>query len=113
MIFPVKVPYTVSADITKYVGPAFNPIPSEAYILQKKVELQFLGSQICHTETDAGEYVKKVYTFCGFNETEKIEEVAFQLEEDVAILQKYILKSICFCFPSCFVPIEKIGLNFF
>jgi len=51
MIFPVKVPYTVSADITKYLSPAFNPIPSKSYISQKQGELEFLNSQICHTET--------------------------------------------------------------
>ncbi len=113
MIFPVKVPYTVSADITKYVGPAFNSIPSEAYISQKKVELQSLGSQICNTEADAVEYVKKLSAFCGFNETEKIDEVALQLEEDIAILHNGMLKSICFCFPSGFIPAEKIGMNFF
>ena len=83
------------------------------HIFYKKKELQSLGSQIFHTETNAGEYIKKVSTFCGFNETEKIEGIALQLEEDVAILHNGILKSICFCLPSCFLPVEKIGLNFF
>jgi hypothetical protein len=45
MIFPVKVPYTISADITKYIGQVFNPAPSEEYILQKKLEFNQYGDE--------------------------------------------------------------------
>ena len=36
MIFPVKVPYTVSADISKYQGAPFNVHPDQFYIDQNK-----------------------------------------------------------------------------
>lgn len=39
MVFPVKVPYTVSADITKYQGAPFNEHPDFFYLIQKKSEL--------------------------------------------------------------------------
>ena len=113
MIFPVKVPYTISADITKHVGQVFNPAPSKEYILQKKLEFNQYGDELSSTQSEGHVFVKALSAYCGFNETEKIEEVAFRLEEDVAILHKGILKSICFCFPSGFIPAKKIGMNFF
>jgi hypothetical protein len=113
MIFPVKVPYTISADITKYTGEVFNSKPSEEYISQKAKEISLYRDKLLHTQQDAYDHVRKLSIYCGFNETDKIEEVAFQLEEDIAILHKGVLKSICFCFPSGFVPASKIGMNFF
>ena len=113
MIFPVKVPYTVSADITKYQGPVFNSSPSTKYILQKKIELDDFASSICNTAIGAEDLVKRLSIFCGFSATENIKEVALQLEEDIAIIHDGILKSICFCFPSGFVPANKIGMSFF
>jgi hypothetical protein len=113
MNFPVKVPYTVSADITKYIGEIFNPIPSLEYISQKKKEITLYGDKLSHTQQDAYDHVRELSIYCGFNETEKIEEIAFQLEEDIAILHRGVLKAICFCFPSGFVPASKIGMNFF
>jgi hypothetical protein len=35
------------------------------------------------------------------------------LEEDLAILHKGKLVSICFCFPSGFIPAQKLGESFF
>ncbi len=113
MIFPVKTPYTITADISKYVGPAFNTDPSEQYISQKRIELDRFGKDLCKTSLNGSEFVMALSRYCGFKETEQIEDIAMQLEEDIAILHKGILKSICFCFPSGFVPGEKIGMNFF
>lgn len=113
MIFPVKTPYTVTADISKYVGPAFNTDPSEEYISQKRIELDRFGKDLFQTSLNASELVMALSRYCGFKETGQIEDIAMQLEEDVAILHRGILKSICFCFPSGFVPGKKIGMNFF
>jgi hypothetical protein len=113
MIFPVKVPYTVSADITKNTGEVFNSKPSEEYISQKTKEISLYRDKLLHTQQDAHDHVRALSIYCGFNETEKIEEIAFQLEEDIAILHRGVLKAICFCFPSGFVPTNKIGMNFF
>jgi hypothetical protein len=113
MIFPVKVPYTVSADITKYTGEVFNSKPSEEYISQKAKEISLYRDKLLQTQHDAYDHVRAFSIYCGFNETAKIEDITLQLEEDIAILHKGELKSICFCFPSGFVPASKIGMNFF
>ena len=112
MVFPVKVPYTVSADITKYQGEAFNANPHPAYIGQKKVELTNTNGLVAQL-FDAVDAIKKAAQFCKLGDVNQIQDLAIQLEEDIAILRNGQLISICFCFPSGFVPAEKIGQNFY
>jgi hypothetical protein len=112
MVFPVKVPYTVSADITKYQGEAFNAAPHPAYIAQKQIELTNSKGLVAQF-LDADEAIKKASLFCKLGELDRIEHLAIQLEEDVAVLRNGQLIAICFCFPSGFVPADKIGQNFY
>jgi hypothetical protein len=51
--------------------------------------------------------------FCGLDNVTDIRSTAMTLEEDLAILHKGKLVSICFCFPSGFVPAQKLGESFF
>ena len=111
MIFPFKVPNTISADISKYVGPVFNRAPSQDYISQKKIELECNADGLSFTQEDGYDFVKLLASYCEFTETPQIEEVALHLEEDITILHQGILNSICFCFPSGFVPTKKIGIK--
>lgn len=113
MVFPVKVPYTVSADISKFDGQVFNPTPDPDYLIQKKRELERYGMDVAAAEPEAGSLVKRLAGFTGLSASADIRELALQLEEDLAILENGILKAICFCFPSGFRPAEKLGLNFF
>ena len=113
MIFPVKVPYMVAADMSKYAGPAFNHQPDQLYLDQKNIELNKFNSQVCATIPESNIYVQALASYCGFENTDNIRSIAVQLEEDVAVLHQGKLVSICFCFPSGFVPEEKLGMNFF
>ncbi len=112
LVFPVKVPYTVSADITKYQGQAFNIQPDQGYLTQKKFELtsiKGLVAELPHVEFA----VAKAAQYCGLNNIQNIQELALNIEEDIAVLINGKLSAICFCFPSGFVPAEKIGQNFY
>ena len=113
MVFPVKAPYTVSADIVKYNGDAFNRHPDPSYLLQKKRELDAIGHDLAATAGDAIPLVQKMGNYCGLNNTTDIRSIAMACEEDLAILHKGKLVSICFCFPSGFVPAHKLGESFF
>lgn len=113
MVFPVKAPYTVSADIVKYSGDAFNRHPDPSYLLQKKHELDAIGRDLTATAADAFPYVQMMGKFCGLDNAADIQSIAMTLEEDLAILHKGQLVSICFCFPSGFVPAQKLGESFF
>ena len=113
MIFPVKVPYTVSADMVKYEGEVYNSRPSEMYLSQKRIELARFTSEVSATLPLAQEYINAMAGYLKMNHLKTIEDIALQLEEDIAILHNGELVSICFCFPSSFIPTEKIGMNFF
>lgn len=113
MVFPVKAPYTVSADIVKYSGDAFNRHPDPSYLLQKKHELDTIGHDLAATADDAIPLVQMMGEYCGLNNLTDIRSIALTCEEDLAILHKGKLVSICFCFPSGFVPARKLGESFF
>lgn len=113
MVFPVKFPYTVAADIVKYNGAVYNVNPEQYYLSQKKIELDGMGNALSATANGAEPFVKMMADFCGMENATDIRSIAVQLEEDIAILHRGILVSICFCFPSGFVPAEKLGQSFF
>ena len=113
MVFPVKAPYTVSADIVKYSGDAFNRHPDPYYLLQKKRELDAMGNDLAATADDATPLVDMMGKYCGMSDVTDIRSIALACEEDLAILHKGKLVSICFCFPSGFVPAQKLGQSFF
>ena len=112
MFFPLKAPYTVSADIVKYNGDAFNRHPDPLYLLQKKHELDTIGHDLTATAEDALPLVHMMGRYCGLNNATDIRSIALACEEDLAILHKGNLVSICFCFPSGFVPARKLGESF-
>jgi hypothetical protein len=113
MVFPVKVPYAVAADITKYAGQVFNPSPDPQYLQQKGFELGRFGHDVAAFDEEGKRLVNQLATYTGKQYTHDIRELALQLEEDVAILQDGVLRTICFCFPSGFVPAAKLGMGFF
>jgi hypothetical protein len=113
MILPVKALFTVTPDMSKYTGPAFNNNPETGYLQQKKVELDTYGDEICATLPGSDELVQLLGDYCGIKDKNDISSIALQIEEDVAILHQGKLVSICFCFPSGFIPASKLGMNFF
>jgi hypothetical protein len=112
MVFPVKVPYTVTADITKYQGAPFNEHPGIFYLEQKQMEL-FQVPGVSVQLDEATQFVKMASTYCGNGDIDRIDVLANHFEEDIAVLHRGKLVAICFCFPSGFVPAEKIGQNFY
>jgi len=112
-MFPVKVPYTVTADISKYDGEIFNKFPSQKYIESKSIELEKMFNSLCGVVSGKENLITEMSKICGFNETTNIVDVAMQLEEDIAIMQNGEVVAICFCFPSGFIPTSKLGLSLF
>ena len=108
----IKIPYTVTADIAKYDGEVFNRTPNSHYLTQKQIELDKFGSGLGYTLIDGVSLVEDLSVYCGFQKTNDIREIALQLEEDIAILYNGRLISMCFCFPSGFRPMDKMGMTF-
>lgn len=109
----IKIPYTTSPSMTKNKGRAYNPFPKENYLKEKKKELKVWGKDLYGSTKTAEEekLVEKLSEFLGFKETKDIRDIALRLEEDIAIMHKGILASICFCFPSSWIPSERLGLD--
>lgn len=112
MIFPVKVPYVVTPDITKHQGAAYNTQPDSLYIEGKKKEIDRFGDQIISSLPASSSSMATVSRYLEKTDLD-LKELALEFEEDIAILKKGVLQAICFCFPSGFIPSQKVGMNFF
>ena len=91
----------------------FNRSPSDFYISEKKKEIDTWGKSLYGTTEIVKEenLLEELAKFCSFEETNDIREIALQLEEDIAIINKGVLSAICFCFPSSWVPSERLGAS--
>ncbi len=107
----IKTPYTTEPFMRRNDGAVFNKNPRQMYIDSKRLELSKWGQQlhgITH-EATINQLVIKSSKFCGVKETNDIVELALNFEEDLAIMHNGILSAICFCFPSSWIPADRIG----
>ncbi len=105
----VKVPYTTGPNMVRNTGPVFISSPNQEIIRQKKIELERHGADLWAQEPRVDQIVKKAAEQCNVY-TDDIIDLALMLEEDVAVMHKGRLAAICFCFPSGFIPSERIGM---
>lgn len=108
----IQVPYTTRPQMARNTGPIYNNNPDPAYIEAKKVELDRFGAGLWgHThEAVVERLVARTSKFLGLREVDNIADLALNFEEDVAIMHNGILSAICFCFPSSWVPAERVGM---
>lgn len=110
----VKTPYTTGPNMIKNTGPIFNKTPDSSYMKAKVKELvQPYGNDLWgHTKecTDKN-LVRAVAELLELEGSSNIVDLAMQLEEDIAIMYKGKLSAICFCFPSSWIPYERLGME--
>lgn len=97
----------------KYEGCLHNLHPRHEYINQKIKELAKLESDLVAEthESQTKHLVTRAAEFLQLQTCNSIKQLALQIEEDIAIMHRGILSAICFCFPSSWVPSERIGLK--
>lgn len=105
----IKVPYTTNPHMQKASGPLFTVSPRLGY--NKVCEMIMWGTDLYGSLEGGGDLVLKASELCKVNRTSNIASFALNFEEDVAILHKGILTAICFCFPSSWVPRERLGMS--
>ena len=105
----VKTPYTTGPNMVRNTGPVFISHPNQEIIQQKKIELEKHGADLWAQGPRVDQIVKKAAEQCNVY-TDDIIDLALMLEEDVAVMHKGRLAAICFCFPSGFIPSERIGM---
>lgn len=109
--FPVRVPYTTAPNMVRNTGEVFNRTPNLDYIRQKNKELTKYGSDLWAELPGASLLIQQATRELGLVETSKIVNFALQIEEDVAVMFQGRLLAICFCFPSSWIPRERIGMT--
>lgn len=109
----IKTPYTTRPNMTRWTGPAFNTSPSNFYLEQKRQELIERQTDLYATtyEADINGLVRRANEYCSRPAHFSLVQLALTLEEDIAIMYKGMLAAICFCFPSSWIPRERIGLQ--
>ena len=107
--FPVRVPYTTAPNMVRNTGPIISREPRLDYIRQKNQELNRYGSELWSELPGASLLIQQVTRELGLVETSNIVNFALQIEEDVAVMHQGRLIAICFCFPSSWIPRERIG----
>ena len=109
--FPVRVPYTTAPNMVRNTGTVVNHAPRLDYIKQKHQELNLRGNDLWAELPGSALLIKQATKQLGLVETSSIVNFALQIEEDVAVMFQGRLIAICFCFPSSWVPKERIGMT--
>ena len=113
--FIVEVPYSTAPRMVRYQGPLIH-LPARAeYLEAKRVELATLGHSLSgqianHDLAPLIQHAAHALKLVNPDQMQSIEDLALCLEEDVALMQNGVLSAICFCFPSSWVPAERIGM---
>jgi len=113
--FIVEVPYSTAPRMVRHQG-ALTHLPARtSYLEAKRAELASLGADLCAqiphaTLTPLLQHAAQVLHVPKPEQIQSIEDLALCLEEDVALMQDGVLSAICFCFPSSWVPAERIGM---
>ena len=106
----VKTPYTTGPNMIRNTGPVFISSPNRDIIKQKKIELEKFDKDLYGQEPGLEKVVAKAAEYCGVY-SDQIKDLALRLEEDVAIMHQGRLAAICFCFPSGFIPSQRVSMS--
>ncbi len=106
----VKVPYTTGPNMIKNTGPVFISAPSQEILKQKHQELARFDQDLWAQDPTLNKVIARAAERCNVFSND-IRDLALRLEEDVAIMHQGRLAAICFCFPSGFIPRERLGLT--
>lgn len=106
----VKVPYTTGPNMVKNTGPVFCAIPRKEILQQKHRELERFDQDLWAQDPTLNKVIARAAERCNVF-SDDIRDLALRLEEDVAVMHKGRLAAICFCFPSGFIPRQRLGLT--
>jgi hypothetical protein len=107
----VKTPFTNNPSMTRFEGPTYNQSPNERYLAEKQKQLDLHGEKLFgETKIAKGEHLReKFLKFCNLDNTLSLIETTTKLEEDFAIMYKGKMEIVSVCFPSGWIPKEKLG----
>jgi hypothetical protein len=106
----VKTPYTTGPNMVRNTGPVFISPPDPDIIKKKKIEIEKYGTDLYGQIENQEKVVERAAEYCNVY-SGNIVDLALRLEEDVAVMHRGRLAAICFCFPSGFIPSERVGMS--
>lgn len=106
----VKTPYTTGPNMVRNIGPVFISPPDTDLIKKKKIEIEKYGTDLYGQIENQENVIKRAAEYCNVY-SNNIVDLALRLEEDVAVMHQGRLAAICFCFPSGFIPSERVGMS--
>lgn len=109
--FPVRVPYTTAPNMVRNTGEVVNPKPNKKILELKRQELIKYGKDL-YAQTDLAANLRlgsRALEYLGLPCWYGLQQLAMSIEEDMAIMHKGRLETIVFCFPSSWIPRERIG----
>lgn len=109
MYFPVTVPYKTNPVMNKNTGSVYELVTDLNHRLSKTYEIERWGKDLYGCRRP--DLVIKACEILNIPITSDILEFAYRFREDVAIMHKGILEAICFCYPSSWIPNERLGLS--
>lgn len=113
MLPDIKVPYSTKPTMVRRIGTAFRPCADQDQLAAKRTELSQHGELLWGYSLlgKDNHLVSRAAQHCGKPHTDNLIELAMCFEEDIAIMHRGRLEAVCFCFPSGWVPKEKLGLT--
>jgi hypothetical protein len=109
--FPVRVPYTTAPNMVRNTGEVFNRHPDKRILELKRQEL-IKHNKDLYAQTDLAANLRlgsRALEYLGLPCWYGLQQLAMSIEEDMAIMHKGRLETIVFCFPSSWIPRERIG----
>ena len=109
----VKTPFTNNPTMNRYDGPVFNKKPNKKYLQEKQKQIDLLGEELLgETQISKKEnLIEKFINFCNLDKGLSLNDITTKFEEDFAIMYKGKMEVVSVCFPSGWIPKEKLGKN--
>ena len=109
----VKTPFTNNPSMIRLEGSAFTKNPNKKYLDEKQRQMDLLGGKLLgETEISKKEnLIEKFINFCNLDNNLSLRELTTKFEEDFALMYKGKMEIVSVCFPSGWVPKEKLGKN--
>ena len=114
--FPVTVPYSTSPTMAANNGPLYLPVDSLDWMTSKLQELDYWGADLYGSRRP--DLVARAASVLGLQSRDEfgrareitdIVELALNFREDIAIMHRGRLEAICFCYPSLWIPGQRVG----
>ena len=112
MNIDIKIPYTTRPSMVKNLDPVCSRI-NNYYYQEKLIQLDRFARDLWAVSdlADQCNLIYKVSKHLGLPNKDNIVDLALCFNEDIAVMYNGVLAAICFCFPSSWIPADRIGMN--